>query len=138
MPAKLGEDQQPSGEPISPRFPRLHRTLIWLGCLSAAFIVTHFPPGPHNPDAWITDKVYHFGGFFALSVALVWRHGRGSLPMKMSTMVAGLLLLAAYGAIDEWTQPYFRRDCEFLDWVADLAGAGVGTLVGALVRRRFF
>jgi VanZ family protein len=45
-------------------------------------------------------------------------------------MLAGLML---FGAVDEWTQPWFGRDLELGDWAADLCGAVTGLGAGLLV-----
>ena len=47
-------------------------------------------------------------------------------------------LLAVVGAFDEITQPLVGRDCELLDWCADVVGAvvGSGAVVGIAWLRR--
>ena len=42
------------------------------------------------------------------------------------TAVAIVALLAAFGAFDELTQPLVGRDCDMLDWCADVTGTLLG------------
>lgn len=65
--------------------------------------------------------------------ALGWELSRRSnLFIIMMTM----LLVGAFGALDEWHQQFVNRTPAVADWLADLTGAGVGAAFGALVRRR--
>ena len=47
-----------------------------------------------------------------------------------------LLALAAYGVADELTQPFIGRTADALDYIADLAGAGSGVLIGRIWSQR--
>jgi VanZ family protein len=42
------------------------------------------------------------------------------------------IALAAFGAVDEITQPLFGRTADVLDWAADCAGIAVGLLLVAI------
>jgi VanZ family protein len=44
-------------------------------------------------------------------------------------------VLAAYGGAIELVQPMVGRGRELADWLADLAGIGLGALVGVALRR---
>ena len=87
------------------------------------------------------DKWMHFGAYLGLAmlfsaVSITRRPASGLLVVKIVKIVA---LLATIGAFDEITQPLVGRDCELLDWCADVAGALVGSttvLALALARRR--
>lgn len=111
-----------------------------LAGLTAAYTLvlvfaTHYPRpeeflGPNPPS----DKTLHvaayglLGLFMAATLAAAGRWSRAS---------AGLLLvvLAAFAALDEATQPLFGRNAEPLDWVSDVIGVAAGIAVVALVRR---
>jgi VanZ family protein len=72
------------------------------------------PPGtaPSLPG----DKIQHFSGFLALGIL-----GLGWVTKRRLTMVVFLAILG--GAIELLqATPVIRRDSEFLDWVADVAG----------------
>lgn len=108
--------------------------VYWL----ALFAGTHVPRAqqvllPKN----VSDKLLHltaYGGLamliclnWSLRRTLTWRHG-----------VIVLALVAGFGALDEVTQIPVGRDCELLDWTADITGAtaGVGLflLAGSVFR----
>jgi VanZ family protein len=98
-----------------------------------AFLVwaTHHPRpesllGPNPPS----DKTLHFLAYGALAVLAAGTLAlarRWTLPR--SAMLAGGL--AAFAAVDEVTQPLFHRDAEWMDWVYDSAGVGLGLVVVA-------
>jgi hypothetical protein len=48
------------------------------------------------------------------------------------TAFAFALGLIVFGGIDELTQPWFDRSAEWLDWLADVAGIGLGLVLGKL------
>lgn len=102
--------------------------LLWLLCLASAFVVTHMPPPKVPARPLINDKVLHFTGFAALGIVGIWRLTGDSRRITGLAAMASFVGLALYGVIDEATQPYFGRSCEFGDWVADVCGAAAGTL----------
>jgi VanZ family protein len=83
-------------------------------------------PRPVGPFG--IDKVQHFVAYFVLAAAVGlwfspgWRQKRQRILFFISVAAA-----AVYGIIDEVHQ-YFvpGRDCNVLDWVADIAGAVFG------------
>jgi VanZ family protein len=94
--------------------------IYWLGMFGG----THWPTPPHTPFG-NADKWMHFGAYcglaFLLSIAVGMRR-----PVSLAVMLAIVVLLAVYGALDETTQPWVGRDCDLWDWVADVAGVLVG------------
>jgi VanZ family protein len=94
---------------------------------------THYPKpeqllGPHAPS----DKTLHFlayGGLGLLAAATLATSGRWSMTRAL-ILGAGL---AAFGAADEITQPWFQRAAEPLDWVCDCLGIAAGIVVVALI-----
>jgi VanZ family protein len=107
--------------------------IYWLGM----FVGTHYPTPPHTPLGNV-DKWMHFSAYLGLalllSIATAVRR-----PVSLAIGLAIVLLLAGYGVFDELTQPLFGRDCELLDWCADVAGILIGTTcfqIGALVWRQ--
>jgi VanZ family protein len=112
------------------------RTALWLACFIAAFTATHRPPSDEPHGFRINDKVLHATGFALLTVATVWRFGgssRGRHTMRIPMIIA---FLAAYGAIDELTQPPFARTADVWDWTADLVGIPVGLFVAHMALKR--
>lgn len=83
------------------------------------------PPGPGLPGS---DKTHHILGFAVLALPMATVRPRAMLWLAP--------LLACYGGLIEIVQPYVGRGRELADWLADLAGVGLGTLAGLAVRRR--
>ena len=95
-------------------------------------VVTHIPQ-PRLPGVPVGDKTSHLIGYGTLASMLyvtLWiaRPRDWSLTWKIP------LILFVYGALDEVTQPMFQRSCEFLDWVADAAGALIAVAGWSAVR----
>ena len=89
------------------------------------------------------DKVLHFAAYgcqATLAIGVLCVAGRASLRNIIILVGA----LALFGGLDEITQPIFRRQAEFLDWVADCVGIALGVYFGrcfflfvqALINRR--
>jgi VanZ family protein len=94
---------------------------------------THYPKPEEllGPKA-LPDKLLHLLAYATLAIlagATLVMSGHWSLRG-----VAGLAaMLAAFGALDEITQPFFSRDAEPLDWVYDCGGIAAGLLFVALI-----
>ena len=115
----------------------LTRRILWT--MTAAywvvlFVLTHTPPR-HMPPGPASDKLMHFLAYLVLSfllgttLYLALPGQRRRLPLLV------LVLGAAYGALDELTQPFSGRMAEWGDWWADMAGvAAVAAVLFVLVR----
>lgn len=73
--------------------------------------------GLHNED-----KMYHLLGFAPLAY-FYWRFFETFGPRSARFVYGAALVLAAYAAVDEYTQVYFDRGREFADWAT-----GVGAM----------
>ena len=109
--------------------PSLRRVLlvvlviVWVG----AFAATH-TPAARLPELHTSDKLLHVLGYFLLGgVFHVTLAAYGIGGLWRSGVV--LLTMAAYGALDELTQPLVNRCAALDDWLADLAGAAAAVLV---------
>jgi VanZ family protein len=111
-------------------------TAIYTGVLVFA---THYPRpeellGPNAPS----DKTLHFIAYavFAGLASATWLTARRTAHRSIAPLA---IALAGFGAIDEITQPFFRRHAEPLDWVYDCVGIAIGIAAVmaamALVRR---
>ena len=118
--------------------PRTHPAFHVHGALSrGAFAVTVlvslavlFAPASYVPAAPPgVDKVVHLLLFTALTVAGRWA---GTRPGPLA------MLLLAYGAVSEVVQALsaLQRSGSVVDWLADVAGVGLGLLLWAVGERR--
>lgn len=103
---------------------------------TALAITTHAPLKPEQFEAdfelppW-SDKVYHFGAFGLLAVLLaltlsVYDHWKQTGATWQKRALQIVVVLVAYAALDELTQPLTNRYCDVWDWATDAAGAIVG------------
>ena len=80
------------------------------------------PPAPEG-----SDKLVHLVAFAALAFPLA-RTGRiGLIPVFVGA--------SAFGGFIEVIQPSFGRSADMQDWIADIAGVGLGILLALLYRR---
>ena len=96
----------------------------------ALIIGTHLPPQTLTaPDVEISDKTIHLLAYCGLSflAAVVWRSRFGKF--KLLAGIGLLVGLSAFAAIDEYTQSYVGRSCDFGDWVFDVIGVAIGLVV---------
>ncbi len=109
-------------QPGSNRLLTVVLAVYWLGMIFG----THYPRIPQLAESDGVDKWMHFGAYAGLAMLLatvlaVRRPAPGLIAVKI------VALLAVAGAFDEITQPLVGRDCELLDWCADVVGALVGS-----------
>lgn len=108
--------------------------ILLLIYLTALITGTHLP----HPEELVAieghDKWLHFGAYFGLSFLMATRL-RTLRPVTRSTLLAIWSLAALTGLVDELTQmlPGINRQCEFADWLADIAGAACGLGVWQLL-----
>lgn len=106
--------------------------IYWL----ALFAATHFPGNGNALEFTVSDKFSHFAAFTILAAMVGWTYFLVTRGLRLRDQVMLGLLLAAYGAVDEWTQPLVGRGCELLDWVADVGGIVVGLFLAKLLAKR--
>lgn len=111
--------------------PRRRARAIWLAASVAVAVLiavlTLLPEQalPKTPNG--TDKIFHMLAFAALTFPTASLRPRA---------LGGMVLLALiYGAAIEVIQPFFGRDADVADWVADATGALVGLAAGLAARR---
>lgn len=99
-------------------------TLIVTTVLTVAMLwpINQPPPAPDG-----TDKLVHLIAFAALAFPLA-RTGRiGLIPVFVGA--------SAFGGLIEILQPSFGRSADMQDWIADIAGVGLGIVLALLYRR---
>ncbi len=115
---------------------RLYLVLL-AGWVVLTLTLTSIPhPDFHFPFRF-ADKSAHFlfYGMMGLLCAL-WRRESGA-PVRRAVLEA-LLFVAATGAIDEVHQRWIPgRSMDVLDWMADVAGGGIGTCLSVVLPRFF-
>jgi len=122
----------PTPTPTPTRRWRIALALYW-GLL---FVVTHLPQiNQHTVPQWELlpfDKTMHFLTFGGLAGLLCWsRFLRPAGPWPNAGLAFGVG--AAYGVLEELTQPWFGRTNDPGDLVADALGLAVGATLAALL-----
>ena len=89
-------------------------------------------PGRDLPKTGINDKIEHLSAYFLLgillSLALLFQNKFLKIK-KYFTLFTGLFI-GLYAALDEIHQLFVPgRDCDILDWTADMIGASIGILL---------
>ncbi len=119
---------------------------LWLlaAFLPLQMLAMHWPVPPLPPQVQhVWDKVPHFFIYAMFASLLVWRivaqrRARGvsnSVGLARAFLMA-FVCVAAYGWVDELTQPWTGRQCDVYDWFADILGAGT-VILSAYVWRRW-
>ncbi len=109
---------------------------LWTGYWFSLFVVMHIPiRGMGLRVVPYGDKIIHFVAYCLLA----WLGGRHLLATRRSGAVAALFMWAAvyatYASADEWLQSFVGRTMSLDDWLADLLGVAVATVVLMLSRR---
>ncbi len=126
----------------------MHRAVMVPSCALVLYLLmlvvsTHVPPAGLRPFRFqrhfkLPDKLAHATAYAGLTllVMAVWRIRR---PVKMGVKqkclgLAGLcLLIACWGLMDEITQPYFGRNFDWFDWMANLTGMSLAVTLSAMI-----
>lgn len=121
---------------LDSNWARRGSAVLLLIYLTALITGTHLP----HPEDLISvegkDKWLHFGAYFGLAFLMATRL-QTLRPVTRSSLLAIWSLAAFTGVVDELTQmlPGINRQCEFADWLADIAGAACGLLIWLGLRR---
>ena len=97
-------------------------------------------PGNDLPKTGINDKIEHFTAYFLLgillSLALLFQNKFLKIK-KYFTLYTGLFI-GLYAALDEIHQLFVPgRECDIMDWTADMIGASIGILLIIFLIRIF-
>lgn len=109
--------------------------LIFIGtCLIPSDQVPEMPAG----IPW--DKIVHFGMFFLLSAVSLYDYYKfhNNNPRLIRWLFWGFLVPVIYGGIIELLQMNFfsSRSAELVDWIADVLGSLVATILAIIFLRR--
>jgi len=104
--------------------------LFVLVCYWVALAIgTHIPHPPHVIfPRGTSDKMLHLVAYAGLAFLLSfnWSLRR---PFGWRQWLGVVAILAAFGGIDEVTQIPVGRECDAIDWLADLTGIIGGSLL---------
>lgn len=120
--------------------------VCWLGYWLLLAVATHYPkPERFAPSLPGLDKAAHLITFAVLAVlgAWAWAAPARREPLGRTTRrgrnrrrwVVWAILLVAYSAVDELSQPMTGRDASLWDFAADIIGSGIGLAAWVWLRR---
>jgi len=94
------------------------------------FILAHRPIPRWVAEAQVSDKSIHFIAYLIL-VFLLWFSVRpvAKVNWRKAAVWWIILVMAVYAAADEITQGYVGRQCDVLDFLADMAGTFSGLII---------
>ena len=78
----------------------------------------------------IHDKLYHIVAYLFLSIPI-------SLKRPKYYLLSYLIFILLGGLI-ELLQPYFNRQQELADFIANIFGISIGAFLGSFARKRYF
>ncbi len=120
-----------------PPSPRFHRLIVWsvrAGLVLfwlAVFAATHMPV-QHLPHSGVSnDKLQHLlayavlGGLLTSALATL-------RPWSWRLVLWAIAIAGAYGVLDELTQLLVGRTADPKDWIADVIGATLGSVMAGL------
>jgi VanZ family protein len=111
------------------------RRVVFALCLAVMTGGTHWPSELGGVQTDHLDKIVHFAAFTVLGWLAAWAFDFGKRS-RIERFAVILFSIALYAALDEITQPYVGRQCDPLDWLADIAGAMGGMAIYATMSRR--
>jgi VanZ family protein len=109
----------------------------------ALLIATHVPIEQELPTLgpWVSfDKLVHVGIYagmsclaaFVIALRSCERTSRTGLSVPQYLVIA--VAIGLFAAADETTQPLTGRQLDFKDWIADLAGIGIGLVFFSVIQ----
>ncbi|MFB0516121.1 MAG: VanZ family protein [Candidatus Neomarinimicrobiota bacterium] len=109
----------------------MKRATLWAFLYAVLIIGLSSIPGKSFPDVkWLTHgKLIHMGEYFIFGILV--SHAAGYRVMVLGQLfLFTLLIAAAFGALDETYQILIPgRDNSLADWVADVVGVVLGSLL---------
>ena len=80
------------------------------------------------------DKLLHMAAYGVLGLLAALAYGGRWQPMS-TAVITLFVLIAAWGIVDELTQPLFGRLADANDFVCDLIGGAIGLVAGFAASR---
>lgn len=119
----------------------LARRRLYLVLLAGWVVLTFSLTSIPHPDVQFpfrfADKVAHFLFYGVMGfLCALWRRESGASVRR--AVLEALLFVAATGALDEVHQRWIPgRRMDALDWIADMAGGGIGASLSVVLPRLF-
>lgn len=112
-------------------FIRLLPALVIMG---VSCYLSSLPTIEMMPSFWNADKLVHlicFGGLtFWVAFGTSGLVSSKSWSSRLWLWLVPVIVVAVYGCLDEFHQSFTPgRSCSVLDWLADVAGAALGSFV---------
>lgn len=109
--------------------------------ISISCLLSSMPTIEQMPSFWNADKLVHlicFGGLaFWLAYGLYAPAWRASHGRALWLWLVPVVTVAVYGGLDEIHQSFTPgRNCSWLDWMADVLGAMLGSYVHLILATR--
>lgn len=95
-------------------------------------------PGKSVPKVSVSDKVKHLVAYFILAtlVSLTLHFQEKVRKFKEKIVLWTLIIVGTYGILDELHQLFVPgRNCELLDWLADMTGSIIAVMITATLIR---
>lgn len=103
-----------------------------LGIYWSVLLILTSLPGKDLPKTGINDKIEHFIAYFLLGLllSLTLLLQNKYYKIKKYFTIFSVLFIGLYAALDEIHQLFVPgRDCDIIDWTADVIGASFGILL---------
>jgi hypothetical protein len=81
------------------------------------------------------DKLLHMAAYGVLGLLAALAYG-GLWRTRSTAAIVLFALLAAWGVVDELTQPWFGRLADSNDWAYDMLGSAIGLAAGFVASSR--
>ncbi len=109
---------------------RIVLIVFWI----ALFTSTHVPLPEKLIPPGLSDKSLHLVTYLILAYLLAFATST-KRPLGLKLYLLLVVVIAAYGAIDELLQIPVNRHADVFDWVADILGGTVGFVLFALTQK---
>lgn len=119
--------------------PRRRIVRHWAPTLAATAALIYAslrPVEPAAPAFLQADKLLHMAAYAVLALLLAHALARTTRLRPADVALAAIVWASALGALLEQVQHYVGRSCDFLDVVANVAGATLAVLLRVLLLRR--
>ena len=119
---------------------RINKYLRWLITAAYALVISYLSITPQSglPSFSYMDKLLHFVAYAGLGFLCVWALSFSITASWRSIIFVAVCIATLYGILNEIVQMYIpTRSTEFLDALANGAGAVVGAFFAMYISRAY-